>query len=82
MPQPLRGLAMTGVRTASPLSVSIAEKQQKTVGRDDPARRLAVIERMQLPASGTTTGRALQKHVSFTVALIRIPWKMERIAGR
>ena len=31
------------------------------VGRDNPARRLAVIERMQLPASGTPSGRALQK---------------------
>ena len=37
------------------------------VGRDDPARRLAVGKGMQLPANGTPSGRALQKHVSFTV---------------
>ena len=30
-----------------------------TVGRDDPARRLAVGKEMQLPASGTPSGRAL-----------------------
>ena len=35
---------------------------------------MAVIERMQLPASGTPGGRALQKHVSFTVMLSkRVP---------
>ena len=61
-----------GLRALFSSSV-IAEKQQKTVGRDDPARRLAVMERMQLPASGTPSGRALQKHVSFTVVPIRIP---------
>ena len=37
------------------------------VGRDDPARRLAVGKRTQLPAGGTPGGRALQEYVSFTV---------------
>ena len=51
-----------GLRVLFSSSV-IAEKQQKTVGRDDPARRLAVGKGMQLPANGTPSGRALQKHV-------------------
>ena len=66
LPRPLRGLAMTGVH-GFPAFCVIAEKQQKPVGRDDPARRLAGGKGMQLPANGTPSGRALQKHVSFTV---------------
>ena len=50
-------------------SSAMALKQQKPVGRDDPARRLAVGKGKQLPASGTPSGRALQKYVSFTVIM-------------
>ena len=49
----------------------IAVKQQKNAGRDDPARRLAVGKGMQLPASGTPSGRAQRVEKVFSPRWVR-----------